>query len=248
MSAMAAGGAERVALVTGANKGIGYATAAGLARLGHSVLVGARDPDRGAAAVTRLREDGLDATFLELDITNAGSVADAVEVIDTTHGRLDVLVNNAAVKLEDHPSPPSTSSVEIVRKTFETNVFGTMRVLLAMLPLLQRSEAPRIVNVSSGLGSTTYCTTEGSKYRERPLLSYNTSKAALNSATVQFANELRGTAFKVNVADPGLVNTDMTNMGSRTADDGAAVVIRLATLPDDGPTGCFFDEHGEVPW
>ena len=163
-------------------------------------------------------------------------------------GRLDILVNNAAIKLEVAPSPPSACSLATVRETFETNVFGSIRVLLAMLPLLRRSDAPRIVNVSSGLGSLTLAATEGTKYRERPLLSYNLSKAALNSATVQFANELRGTVFKINVADPGYTNTDMTGSGARTPDEAAAMVIRLATLPADGPTGRFFDERGELPW
>jgi NAD(P)-dependent dehydrogenase (short-subunit alcohol dehydrogenase family) len=117
-----------------------------------------------------------------------------------------------------------------------------------MLPLLRRSDAPRIVNVSSGLGSLGLATTEGTKVSVRPLLSYSPSKAALNSITVQFANELRGTPFKVNAADPGYTNTDMTGDGDRSPDEGAAVVIRLATLPADGPTGKFFDEHGELPW
>jgi NAD(P)-dependent dehydrogenase (short-subunit alcohol dehydrogenase family) len=137
----------------------------------------------------------------------------------------------------------------VVRETFETNVFGTIQVIQAMLPLLRRSDAPRIVNMSSGLGSLTLATTEGTKYRERPLLSYNTSKAALNSVTVQFANELRHTRIKVNAADPGYTNTAMTkSTGDRSAEQGAAVAIRLALLPDDGPTGCFFDESGELPW
>ena len=239
---------DRVALVTGANKGIGFAIAAGLGRLGITVLVGARDEARGAEAVSRLRDDGVDAQLLTLDITDDASVCHAAREVEERVGRLDILVNNAAIKLEVAPSPPSACSLATVRETFETNVFGSIRVLLAMLPLLRRSDAPRIVNVSSGLGSLTLASTEGTKYRERPLLSYNPSKAALNSATVQFANELRGTAFKINVADPGYTNTDMTGSGERSADDGAAIVIRLATLPVDGPTGKFFDERGELPW
>ena len=212
------------------------------------MLLGARDEGRGAAAAAELRDDGLDARYVALDLTDDASVLAAAREIDDTFGRLDVLVNNAAIKLERAPSPPSECSLDIVRATFETNVFGTIRVLHAMLPLLRRSDAPRVVNVSSGLGSITLAATEGSRYQERPLLSYNTAKAALNSLTVQFANELRGTAFKVNAADPGFTNTEMTGSGSRTPEDAAGIIVRLATLPADGPTGCFFDERGELPW
>jgi NAD(P)-dependent dehydrogenase (short-subunit alcohol dehydrogenase family) len=238
----------KVALVTGANKGIGAATAAGLGRLGFTVLLGARDESRGTDAAARMREGGLDVRFVPLDVDDDTSVAEAADAIDDGIGRLDVLVNNAAVKLERAPSPPSRGSLAMVRATFETNVFGTIRVLLAMLPLLRRSDAPRVVNVSSGLGSLGLATTEGSRFQAKPLLSYNVSKAALNSVTVQFANELRGTSFKVNAADPGFVNTDMTGSGTRTPEDGAAIVLRLATLPADGPSGRFFDERGELPW
>jgi NAD(P)-dependent dehydrogenase (short-subunit alcohol dehydrogenase family) len=240
-----------IALVTGANRGIGFATAARLGELGWTVLVGARDHRRGTEAVGELRAAGADARFVPLDVVDDGSVRGAASTMQAEFGRLDVLVNNAAVKLEMAPSPPSACSLDTVRETFETNVFGPMRVVLAMLPLLRESEAPRIVNVSSGLGSSTLATTPGSRYGTVPLLSYNPSKAALNSVTVQFANELRGTAFKVNAADPGYARTDMTARGrptDRSAATAADVVVRLATLPASGPTGCFFDEHGEVPW
>ncbi len=245
---MSPGSAPRVALVTGANKGIGAATAAGLARLGLTVLLGARDEARGTVAATRMRDDGLDVRYVALDVNDDASIAAVSDAIEAGIGRLDALVNNAAIKLERAPSPPSRCSLAMVRETFETNVFGTIRVSLALLPLLRRSDAPRIVNVSSGLGSLGLATTEGSRFQAKPLLSYNVSKAALNSVTVQFANELRGTPFKVNAADPGFTNTDMTDRGTRTPEDGAAVVLRLATLPADGPSGCFFDERGEVPW
>jgi NAD(P)-dependent dehydrogenase (short-subunit alcohol dehydrogenase family) len=238
----------RVALVTGANRGIGFATAVGLGQLGITVLVGARTERRGEEAVSRLQSDGIDARFLRLDVTDDSSVSAAAREVEEGFRHLDILVNNAAVKLEVSPSPPSECSLEMVRETFATNVFGSIRVLLAMLPLLRDSDAPRIVNVSSGLGSLTLATIEGTKYMQRPLLSYNPSKAALNSVTVQFANELRGTPFKVNAADPGYTNTDMTGTGDRGPDEGAAIVIRLATLPADGPTGKFFDDRGELPW
>lgn len=240
---------RRLALVTGANRGIGFAVAHRLAAAGLEVLVGSRDDERGASAVERIRADGLTAAHLVLDITDQDSVAAAVAAIDETFGRLDVLINNAAVKLEFHPSPPSEADLQLVRATYETNVFGTMRMTQAALPLLRRSSAARVVNVSSGLGSLTYATTPGSPYQQKPMLGYNTAKAALNSMSVQFANELRDAPIKVNVADPGYTNTDMTrNDGSRTPDEAAEVIVRLALLGDDGPTGGYFDERGPVPW
>jgi NAD(P)-dependent dehydrogenase (short-subunit alcohol dehydrogenase family) len=242
-----------VALVTGANKGIGLAVVGGLARLGITVLLGARNAARGRDAVTEFLDTELDVRFIQLDITDGASVLAAAEQIDRDHGRLDVLINNAALKLELAPSPPSECPIDVVRETFETNVFGSIRVIQAMLPLLRRATAPRIVNVSSGLGSLTLAATPGTKYAAAPLLSYNPSKAAMNSITVQFANELRDSAFKINAADPGYTNTDMTRAdarhgGHRTAEQAAAVIIDLATLPADGPTGTFHDQDGELPW
>jgi NAD(P)-dependent dehydrogenase (short-subunit alcohol dehydrogenase family) len=245
---VAPGAETPVALVTGANKGIGEAVAAGLARRGLRVAVGARNASRGRAVVARLRDEGLDTYFLALDVDDDTSVTKAVHAIERDCGRLDVVVNNAAVKLERAPSPPSQCALDTVRRTFETNVFGALRVILATLPLLRRSPSPRIVNVSSGLGSLGLATTDGSRYQAKPLLSYNVSKAALNSVTVQFANELRGTNFKINAVDPGYTNTDMTGDGTRTPAEAATVVIDLATLAAEGPTGHFFDEHGELPW
>ena len=177
----------------------------------------------------------------------------AATAIEVSFGRLDVLVNNAGVKLENIPSPPSQCSIDIVRETYETNVFGTIEVIQAMLPLLVKSRAGRIVNVSSILGSLTTATTPGSVYRDRFLLSYNTSKAALNSITIQFANELRNTPIKVNAHNPSLTLTDMTRNevsldGARTPEQAAVVAVWLATLPADGPTGAFYGENGVLPW
>src|SRR5690349_5301906 len=154
----------RIALVTGANKGIGFAIAKGLGGRGFATLVGARDASRGAAAAEVLRREGLDACFLALDITDESSIERAARWIEQRFGRLDVLVNNAAVKLEWHPSPPSQASLSLVRQTFETNVFGTMAVIQATLPLLRKSASARIVNMSSGLGSLSLATTEGTIY------------------------------------------------------------------------------------
>jgi NAD(P)-dependent dehydrogenase (short-subunit alcohol dehydrogenase family) len=240
--------APRIALVTGANKGIGFSIAKGIGGLGYEVLVGARDRQRGQAAADDLIGDGIRAHLVPLDITQEAEIKSAAAWIDERFGRLDVLVNNAAVKLEWHPSPPSEASLALVRQTFETNVFGTMTVIQAMLPLLRKAASGRIINLSSGLGSLTMATTEGTKYRDRPLLSYNVAKAAVNSLTVQFANEMRGTSVTVNAVDPGYTNTDMTlGTGNRTPDDAAAVVVRLATSAEV-PTGGFFDERGPVPW
>jgi len=247
------GEGRKVALITGANKGIGLAIATELGRRGYIVLVGARDEMRGEAAAAELKAAGLDARFLQVDLRDRATLLRAAAAIEENFGRLDVLVNNAGVKFETHPALPSRCSIDIVRETFETNVFGTIAVIQAMLPLLVKSSAGRIVNVSSGLGSLTLATTPGTVYQEKPLLSYNTSKAALNSITIQFANELRNTPIKVNAHDPGLTLTDMTRDvvrqdAARTPDQAAVVAVWLATLPADGPTGEFYGEKGVIPW
>ena len=239
----------RIALVTGANKGIGRDVARQLCERGYTVLVAARDATRGGEAAEQLRAAGGKAQFLALDVTDAASIARAVETIRRDHGVLDVLVNNAAIKLEFHPAPPSECTLDIVRRTFETDVFGLIAVTQAMLPLLRKSAAGRIVNVSSGLASLTLSAIPGTKFHAKPMLSYNVAKSAVNSITVQFANELREAGIKVNSADPGYTHTDMTlNQGGKPVERGAAVIVRLATLDDAGPTGAFFDENGPMPW
>ena len=240
---------RKVALVTGANKGIGLAIVSQLADLGYTVLLGARDAARGAEAVASISRQGRDVRFQQIDITDADSVARAAADIEREFGRLDALVNNAGLKLEWHPSPPSQCTMDMVRQTYETNVFGTMSIILAMLPLVRRSDAGRIVNVSSGLGSIGLAKTPNTPFNLKPMLSYSTSKTAVNALTVQFANELRDTPIKVNAADPGYTATDMTfHDGARTPDMAARPIVRLATLPADGPSGGFFDESGLVPW
>jgi len=240
-----------VALVTGANKGIGFAVARGLGQRGFTVLVGSRDRSRGDAAVAALVNEGLDARLVMMSVDDDDSVRRASDVVGRDFGRLDALVNNAAIKLEAAPSPPSQCSLQLVQQTFDTNVFGTIRVTQALLPLMRQAPAPRIVNLSSGLGSLTLAVTDP-LYMARPLLSYCVSKAAINSITVQFANELRDSAFKVNAADPGFTNTDMIRTAARTtgrtAEDASALIVHLATLGPDGPTGGFFNDDGPVPW
>jgi NAD(P)-dependent dehydrogenase (short-subunit alcohol dehydrogenase family) len=234
----------KVALVTGANKGIGYEIARQLGAVeGVEVVVAARDPDRGQAAAQRLG-----AVAVQLDVTDEASVAAAAKWIEQEYGRLDVLVNNAAILLE-RGELPSATPVEMLRQTYETNVFGVVAVTNAMLPLLRRAPAARIVNMSSGLGSLAFCTTPGHPYYERALLAYNSSKTALNAVTVAYAAELRQTPVKVNAADPGYCATDLNgHSGYRTPEQGATAAVRLATLDSDGPTGQFYDEDGVVPW
>jgi NAD(P)-dependent dehydrogenase (short-subunit alcohol dehydrogenase family) len=229
----------KTALVTGGNKGIGLEIVRGLRSLGLRVLLGARDPIRGKEAA-----EATGAEYLPLDVTDEDSVAAAAERVDV----LDALVNNAGILLE-RGAPPSGTPVQLLRDTFAVNVFGVVAVTQAFLPALRRADAGRIVNLGSGLGSLTYASAPGHVYAQNPLLAYNASKAALSAVTLAFANELRGTAIKVNVADPGYCSTDMNmHSGPRSPQQGAVAAIRLATLPADGPTGAFFDDEGPVPW
>jgi NAD(P)-dependent dehydrogenase (short-subunit alcohol dehydrogenase family) len=238
---------RRVAVVTGANKGIGLEIARQLAREGMRVFIGARDEERGRAAAEKLRAEGLDAHALRLDVTDDASVAAAASRVEREAGRLDVLVNNAGIAIDN--GPPSRVSLDVVRKTYETNVFGVVRATQAFLPLLRRSDAGRIVNLSSSLGSLARNSDPAWDFSSVKFLAYNSSKSALNAATLQFAWELRDTHIKVNAADPGYVATDMNrHQGVRTVEQGAATPVRLATLPADGPTGGFFDDAGPVPW
>ncbi|MCX4638351.1 SDR family oxidoreductase [Streptomyces platensis] len=238
---------QTIALVTGANKGIGYEIAAGLGTLGWRVGVGARDEERRETAVAKLRAAGVDAFGVPLDVTDDASVADAARLIEDGAGRLDVLVNNAGITGEA-PQMPTTVDVATVRAAVETNVIGVIRVTNTMLPLLRRSPSPRIVNMSSGVGSLTRQTTPGTE--TGPISgAYAPSKTFLNAVTVQYAKELSDTNILINAACPGYCATDLNGFrGFRTPEQGAAIALHLATLPDDGPTGSFFDDAGEVPW
>jgi NAD(P)-dependent dehydrogenase (short-subunit alcohol dehydrogenase family) len=240
---------QTIALITGANKGIGYQIAVGLGALGWSVGVGARDGERREAAVDKLRADGVEAFPVPLDVTDGASVAAAARLIEERAGRLDVLVNNAGVT-GGMPQQPTTVDIGAVRTAVEVNVIGAIRVTNAMLPLLRRSSSPRIVNMSSSVGSLTRQTTSDDELATGPLsAAYAPSKTFLNAVTVQYAKELRDTGILINAACPGFVATDLNGFrGHRTPEQGAAVAIRLATLPDDGPTGGFFEDAGVVPW
>ncbi len=241
-------GSQTIALITGANKGLGFAAARQLGALGITVLVGARDDGRGQAAAAELRVAGVDAHYLPLDVTDAASIQAAAGRIAEDYGRLDILVNNAGVSLEQGRAP-SAMPIEAVRRTYETNVFGVVAVTNALLPLLRRVPAARVVNMSSSLGSLTRAAGPRPAFGAPDALAYNSSKAALNALTLQYANELRDTPIKVNAADPGYCATDFTGgRGRRSAMDGARIAVRLATLPGDGPSGAFLDDDGPIPW
>ena len=238
---------QTIALVTGANKGIGYEIAAGLAARGWSVGVGARDDERREAAVQKLQADGADVFGVPLDVTDDASVAAAARLIEDRAGRLDVLVNNAGVT-GGMGQIPTTTDLEAVRTAVETNVIGVIRVTNAMLPLLRCSASPRIVNMSSSVGSLTRQSAPGTG--TGPIsAAYAPSKTFLNAVTVQYAKELRDTNILINLGCPGYCATDLNGFrGVRTPEQGAAIAIQLATLPDDGPTGGFFEDAGPVPW
>jgi NAD(P)-dependent dehydrogenase (short-subunit alcohol dehydrogenase family) len=238
-----------IALVTGANKGIGYEIAAGLGALGWRVGVGARDDHRRDAAVEKLRAAGVDGFGVPLDVTDDASAAAAAALIEERAGHLDVLVNNAGVTGGMSQSP-TTADLAAVRTAVETNVIGVIRVTNAMLPLLRRSASPRIVSMSSSVGSLTRQTSSADQGAVGPLsVAYAPSKTMLNAVTIQYAKELRGTNILINAACPGYTATDLNSFrGVRTPEQGAAIAVRLATLPDDGPTGGFFEDAGVVPW
>lgn len=248
---------KTIALVTGANKGIGRGAAEQLAGLGMTVLIGSRDPGRGEEAAAALRSAGGDVHTITLDVTDPTTVSEAAKQIQERFGQLDVLINNAGITGSGQVSPqdaydqvPSTVELDMVRAVFETNVFGVIAVTNAMLPLLRRSPAPRIVNVSShGASLALTSDPDGPFATLLPSAAYMPSKTALSALTVQYANELRKDGILVNAAAPGYVDTDSNNhTGFLTVAQGAAILVRLATLGTDGPTGGFYGEEGPVPW
>ena len=242
-----------LALITGANKGIGFETARQLGQQGIHIIIGARDKARGEEAVQKLAALDVQATFVGLDVTDEESIARAAQYIADTFGRLDILINNAGIS-GGNANIPSDTALAVMRTVYNTNVFGVVAVTKAMLPLLRKSQAGRIVNVSTGLGSITQASDRNYEFFQVNNLPYQSSKAAVNAITVAFAKELAAkelaeTTIKVNAADPGFTDTDFNNhRGYRTVEQAATVIVHLATLGEDGPTGSFQDENGNVPW
>ncbi|MGY5008485.1 SDR family oxidoreductase [Streptomyces sp. 900105755] len=229
-----------ISLITGANKGLGYETARRLIELGHTVFVGARDPERGREAAERLG-----ARFVRIDVTDQASVDAAVETIRQAEGRLDVLVNNAGISGAFIPAPQIGAAE--MQRVYGTNVFGVVRVTEAFIPLLEASDHPVIVNIGSGTGSMGIVTDPARMEFKLPALSYGSSKAAVTMLTIQYAKALP--RFKVNVVEPGFTATDLNgHRGHQTVAEGAEAIVAMATVGPDGPTGTFQDRNGSVPW
>jgi NAD(P)-dependent dehydrogenase (short-subunit alcohol dehydrogenase family) len=231
-------------LITGANKGLGYETARRLIEAGHTVYLGSRDAERGHRAA-----EELGARMIQLDVTDDASVAAAAKAVEADGG-LDVLINNAGIEGRGPDGGvfgATELTADIMRTIFETNVFGVVRVTHAFLPLLQRSAAPVIVNVSSGLGSMARSTTAGSPSANYPGLAYPVSKAAVNMLTVRYAHALP--RMRINAVEPGFTATDLNMFqGTQTIEEGAEVIVRMAQVGRDGPTGGYFDAAGPIPW
>ncbi|MEO6806156.1 MAG: SDR family oxidoreductase [Edaphobacter sp.] len=242
--------AKKIALITGANKGIGLETARQLGKLGITVLVGARDLAKGEAAVAELKKDGIDARAVKLDVDNAADYEVVKKLIEKDYGRLDILVNNAGVMLDGRKgNETSTTSQEKLRKSFDTNFFAVVGLTQTLLPLLKKSLGGRIVNLSSILASNTLHATPGSFIYDAKTFAYDASKAALNSFTIHLAHELKDTKIKVNSAHPGWVKTDMGGEGAQLdVETGAKTSVELATLQDSGPNGAYLHLGKPLPW
>ncbi len=239
----------KLALVTGANKGIGLETARQLGQQKITVLLGARDAAKGSAAAEKLRAEGLDVRALTIDVSNPASIQAAAKTVEKEFGRLDILVNNAGIMLDDPTKKVSEQTIETWKQTFDTNVFGLIATTQAFLPLLRKSEAGRIVNLSSILGSNTLHADPTSFIYDFKLPAYNVSKSTVNAWTVQLAYELRDTSIKVNAAHPGWVKTEMGGEGAQLEiPDGAKTSVALATLPADGPSGTYVHLGEKLPW
>ena len=230
---------KRIALVTGANRGLGFETCRQLAQLGHTVIMSARDFTKGEIAAKQLTERGLDIIFYELDVSNQSHMTKITRQIEQRFGQLDVLVNNAAI-LYDTWQNAVNADLEVVNQALTTNLLGPWKLSQACIPLMKKNNYGRIVNVSSGAGSLHYMGS-GSP-------AYSVSKAALNALSRILAADLHGTGILVNSVDPGWVATDMGGHGGRPVEDGAKGIVWAATLPDNGPTGGFFFDGTPAPW
>ncbi len=245
----------KVALVTGAARGIGVEISRELAALGAHVIVAARDPQKAQEVAATLRARGGAASSLKLDVTHEADRKAAYEAIAAAHGKLDILINNAGILLDSPdggtpaPRQPSQALPAVLRQTFEVNFFAPVFLTQVLLPLLKRSEAPRVVNVSSIRGSLAHLSDPASPVYPVRALGYDTSKAALNAFTILIAEELRGTPIKINAIHPGWVKTEMGGgQAPVSVEEGARTAVRYATLGEDGPTGGFFFLDERLPW
>ena len=238
---------KNIALVTGANKGIGLEICRQLAGLGFTVLLGSREISRGMEAARKLQEEGLEVRAVHVDLNDPDTFGKLQDLIAADYGRLDVLVNNAGYA-SDWAYNAATVPMQMMRDTFETNFFGTVELTQCLLPLIRKSAAGRIVNQSSIRGSLTLHSTPDSGMGEMNPLAYDSSKTALNAFTIHLANALKATPIKVNSAHPGPAATDANPAGTMSIEDGARTAVRLATLPPDGPTGGFFHMDQTLPW
>jgi NAD(P)-dependent dehydrogenase (short-subunit alcohol dehydrogenase family) len=244
----------KVALITGANRGLGFETARALGQSGVTTIVGSRDAAKGKQATDELRGEGLEAGSVTLDVTSVSSVQAAAKRVERQYGRLDILVNNAAVLPEATAAEIARPlDLSMFRETFETNVFGAVTVTQAFLPLLRRAASGRIVNVSTTMGSLSDQSDPSSPYYEVVVPAYQASKAALNVITVALAKLLKDTPIKINSVCPGWVQTDLGGPENRaaaplTAQEASRIVFKMASIPDDGPTGQFVDRDGSVAW
>ena len=243
---------KKIALITGANRGIGFETARQLGQLGIKVLLAARSLEKAEEAATALKSESLDVEPILLDVDDATTHESAAKFVEENYGKLDILINNAAISIDEYendaPVPASKTSPEIFRKTFDTNFFNTIAVTQKFVPLVEKSDAGRIVFVSSGLGSLTLHSDPDSPIYNWKVPAYDISKTALNGYAVHLAHELKDTAIKVNTLHPGSVLTDMNPRGDLTVEEGAKTSVDLATLPADGYTGKFIHLGNELPW
>lgn len=243
---------NKVALITGANKGLGFGIAKKLGKKGITVLIAARNVEKGKKAVDKLQFEDINADFIKLDVSDYTSIESAYNAIAERYGKLDILVNNAGINLEFAAGlpVPSQVSLDILKQTFEINYFGVVAVTQAMLSLVHKSDAGRIVNISSDMASLALHQDSNFKFYDYKQLAYDSSKTAVNAFTVHLAHELKDTNIKVNSAHPGWVKTDMgTDAGELTIEEGAETPVWLATLPEEGVTGGYFDENQQpMPW
>jgi NAD(P)-dependent dehydrogenase (short-subunit alcohol dehydrogenase family) len=241
--------AKKIALVTGATRGIGLETVRQLAQKDVHVILAGRDKDKAEKAAQKLRDEKLDVESLALDVTDSKSIAAAAKEVDAKHGHLDILINNAGILVDDFKKKPSEQTIDAWRTTFDTNVFGLVETTQAFLPLIKKSSAGRIVNVSSILGSLTLHSQPDSPIYDFKVPAYNTSKSAVNAWTVELAYELRDTPIKVNTIHPGYVKTDMNaGEGAIEIPEGAKTSVELALIGNDGPTGSYSHLGQTLPW